>query len=166
MIFKIFFKKIRNKRPTWDEYFFEVMNAVSERATCDRGKSGCVIVRDNQILCTGYVGAPPHFPDCYEAGHKLIKVKNDDGTESEHCVRTIHAEENAILQAARMGIALEGATLYCKMTPCERCARMIMRVGIKKVKCLKKYHRGQWTEKAFKKAKIKLKILNKIIEKY
>jgi deoxycytidylate deaminase len=103
-------------RPSWDDYFMEVMEAISKRATCDRGRSGCVIVKDKQILVTGYVGSPKGLPHCDEVGHQFKKMINEDGSISEHCVRTVHAEQNAICQAAKRGIAIDGATLYCRMT--------------------------------------------------
>ena len=98
-------------RPSWDEYFMEVCRAIAKRATCDRGKSGCVIAKENQILATGYVGSPSGLPHCDEAGHELKKVLHDDGSVSMHCVRTVHAEQNAICQAARRGVAIDGATV-------------------------------------------------------
>ena len=91
-------------RPSWDEYFLGLMDEVGARATCDRGRSGCIIVRDKQIVCTGYVGSPPGFPHCDEVGHLMKEVVEEDGTSRMHCVRTIHAEQNAICQAARYGI--------------------------------------------------------------
>ncbi|MDR0540365.1 MAG: cell division protein DedD, partial [Spirochaetaceae bacterium] len=101
------------RRPSWDEYFMEVCDAISRRATCDRGRSGAVIAKNNQILVTGYVGAPAGLPHCDEAGHQLKKMIHEDGTVTTHCVRTVHAEQNAICQAAKRGIAIDGATLYC-----------------------------------------------------
>src|SRR5574344_1127614 len=120
-------------RPSWDEYFMEIANAVSSRATCDRGKSGCVIVRDRQILVTGYVGSPKGLPHCDEVGHQMKKTVHEDGTTTEHCVRTVHAEQNAICQAAKLGIALQDSTLYCRMTPCRVCAMLIINCGITRV---------------------------------
>ena len=86
-------------RPTWDEYFMEVCRAIAKRATCDRGRSGCVIARDNQLLVTGYVGAPRGLPHCDDVGHQFKKVQHEDGSVSQHCVRTVHAEQNAICKA-------------------------------------------------------------------
>jgi dCMP deaminase len=102
------------QRPTWDEYFMELANTAAKRATCDRGRSGCVIVRDKHVLVTGYVGSPLGLPHCDDVGHLLKKVYHEDGRITQHCVRTVHAEQNAICQAARLGIALDGGTLYCK----------------------------------------------------
>jgi dCMP deaminase len=140
----------------WDDYFFGIMEAVAVRATCDRGKSGCVITKDNRIMVTGYVGAISGFPSCDEVGHDLEKVTHSDGTISEHCVRSIHAEQNALCQAAMTNISVAGGTLYCTMTPCRRCAMLIAQSKIVRVVCLKKYHQGQLTEEIFKKAGIEL----------
>jgi len=100
--------KTPHPRPTWDEYFMDLANAAAKRATCDRGRSGCVIVRDRQLLVTGYVGSPRGLPHCDDVGHLLKKVYHEDGRVTQHCVRTVHAEQNAICQAARRGIALDG----------------------------------------------------------
>jgi dCMP deaminase len=154
-----------NNRPSWDEYFLNIVSVVATRATCDRGKSGCVIVKENRILSTGYVGSPGGFPDCYEAGHILREVKYEDGTIKQHCVRTIHAEQNAIVYAARFGVSLEGATLYCTMQPCYVCAMIIVAAGIKRVVCSGAYQSNDSAE-IFKKAGIDLLILNKEVIKY
>ena len=153
-------------RPTWDEYFMEVCRAIAKRATCDRGKSGCVIAKENQILATGYVGSPSGLPHCDEAGHELKKVLHDDGSVSMHCVRTVHAEQNAICQAARRGVAIDGATVYCKMTPCRTCAMMLINCGIKRIVCEKKYHAGAESEQLFKTAGIPLEYVDESVEQY
>jgi len=144
------------KRPSWDEYFIELSRTVAKRATCDRGRSGCVIVKDNQILVTGYVGAPSGLPHCDEVGHKMKKMVHEDGSTTQHCVRTVHAEQNALCQAAKKGIAVEGATLYCKMTPCRTCAMLIINCGIKRVVCEKKYHDSKDSLEMFNKQMLKL----------
>jgi len=153
-------------RPTWDEYFIEVMKAVAKRATCDRGRSGCVIARDKQLLVTGYVGSPKGLPHCDDVGHLMKKVIHDNDTISQHCVRTVHAEQNAICQAAKLGVSINGATLYCSMTPCRVCAMMIINCGIKRVVCLKRYHAGAESEEMFKQAGIELNILSEETQKY
>ncbi len=159
--------KIQNKtRPPWDEYFLEIVKTVAKRATCNRGRSGCVIVKNKQILVTGYVGSPTGLPHCDEVGHLFRKNIDEDGNISNHCVRTVHAEQNAICQAAKRGIALEGATLYCTMTPCRTCAMMIINCGIKRVVCQNKYHAGQETEEMFKQAGIELDFLCKDVLEY
>lgn len=153
-------------RPSWDEYFMELANAAAKRATCDRGRSGCVIVKDKQILVTGYVGAPTGLSHCDEVGHLFKKTIHEDGSETMHCVRTVHAEQNAICQAAKRGIALEGATLYCRMTPCRVCAMLIINCGIKRVVCEKKYHAGVESEEMFKQAGIQIEFFEDDILKY
>jgi dCMP deaminase len=153
-------------RPSWDEYFIELVDKVAERATCDRGKSGCVIVKDKRILCTGYVGSPPGFPHCDEVGHQLKKVINEDGNITQHCVRTIHAEQNALAQAAKYGIPLQNTTLYCTMEPCRVCAMLIISVGVKKVVAKKRYHAAQETRDLFHKAGIEFVVMNDELEQY
>lgn len=153
-------------RPTWDEYFMEVMDAISKRATCARGRSGCVIAKDHQMLVTGYVGSPVGLPHCDEVGHQMKKVIHEDDTITEHCVRTVHAEQNAICQAAKKGVALDGATLYCRMTPCRVCAMLIINCGIKRVVCERKYHAGGESEQMFKDAGISLEFFHDEMQRY
>lgn len=144
------------ERPDWDEYFLELTRHVSSRATCDRGRSGCVIVRDKQILSTGYVGSPPGSEHCDEVGHLLRRVIDEDDVSRVHCVRTIHAEQNAILQAARTGTSVVGGTVYCTMEPCRTCAMFIVSVGIRRVVCEHRYHAGADTREIFAKAGVEL----------
>lgn len=153
-------------RPTWDEYFMEIAHTVSKRATCDRGRSGCVIARDRQLLVSGYVGSPIGLPHCDDVGHQMKKVVHEDGSETMHCVRTVHAEQNAICQAAKLGISLEGATLYCRMTPCRTCAMLIINCGIRRVVCEKKYHAGAESERMFMMAGVLLEYFSDEILKY
>lgn len=143
-------------RPSWDEYFIEVMNAIAKRATCDRGRAGTVIVKDKQILVTGYVGSPIGMPHCDDIGHDLRKSIDEDGTISQHCVRTVHSEQNAICQAARRGVSIEGSTVYTRMTPCRICAMLLVNCGVSKIYCERKYHTGKESEQIFKKAGIKI----------
>ncbi len=156
----------KHVRPSWDEYFMELANAASKRATCDRGRSGCVIVKDRQLLVTGYVGSPSGLPHCDEVGHLFHKMIHENGEITTHCVRTVHAEQNAICQAAKRGIALDGATLYCRMTPCRTCAMLIINCGIKRVVCERKYHSGQESEEMFRQAGIQLEFFCNEIEQY
>lgn len=153
-------------RPSWDDYFMEVANAISKRATCDRGRSGCVIAKDCQILVTGYVGSPKGLPHCDDVGHQMKKVLHEDDSITQHCVRTVHAEQNAICQAAKRGISIEGATLYCRMTPCRTCAMLIINCGINRVVCEKKYHAGAESEKMFEEVGISLEYVNEEILRY
>lgn len=159
-------KNNSSARPSWDEYFMEVADTVSKRATCDRGKSGCIIVRDKQILVTGYVGAPRGLPHCDESGHLMKQMVHEDGNTTNHCVRTVHAEQNAICQAARLGISLEGSTLYCRMTPCRTCAMMIINCGIIRVVCERRYHAGSESIDMFEQAGVKIDFLSDEIQNY
>jgi dCMP deaminase len=154
------------RRPSWDEYFMEVAASISKRATCDRGRSGCVIARDNQLLVTGYVGAPAGLPHCDEVGHQMRKVLHEDGSVSQHCVRTVHAEQNAICQAAKRGVAIAGATLYCRMTPCRTCAMMIINCGILRVVAERRYHDGVESEEMFRTAGVILEYVYDEVQKY
>ena len=153
-------------RPSWDEYFTEISHTVATRGTCDRGRSGCVIVRDKRILTTGYVGSPPGMPHCDEAGHQMAEFLDEEGKRSQHCIRTVHAEQNAIAQAARFGISLAGATLYCKMEPCYVCARLIISCGIVRVVAEKRYHRGEMTRSMFQQAGVQLDVIYDEVERY
>ena len=155
-----------HRRPSWDEYFMDLCHSVALRATCNRGRSGCVIVKDKQILVTGYVGSPSHLPHCDEVGHLFRKTLHEDGSVSTHCVRTVHAEQNAICQAARRGVALNGSTLYCTMTPCRTCAMLIINCGIKKVVADYKYHAGAESEEMFAQAGVELVYIHNEVLQY
>ena len=100
----------REEYLSWDEYFMEIANTVAKRATCDRGRSGCVIAKDKQLLVTGYVGSPIGMPHCDDVGHQMRKTIHEDGSITNHCVRTVHAEQNAIIQAGQDRCA--GASMY------------------------------------------------------
>lgn len=122
-------------RPSWDDYFMAVVKIVAARGNCDRLYAGAVLVKNKRIIATGYNGAPPGLPTCNEVGHLL-----EDG----HCVRTIHGEHNALLQAARLsGPSAEGATLYTKYSPCIHCAKYIVAAGIARVVVGKVYRSPQ-----------------------
>ena len=113
-----------SKRPSWDEYFMGIALKVAERSTCDRAHVGAIIVRDRRILTTGYNGSPSGLPHCDDVGHLIV-----DG----HCVRTLHAEQNAIIQAAYHGVSVRDGTIYVTHQPCLTCAKMIINAGIKRV---------------------------------
>ena len=112
------------KRASWDEYFMRIAREVSSRATCDRKQVGAVIVRDRCILATGYNGSIRGLPHCDDVGHMM-----EDG----HCVRTLHAEANAIIQAARNGVRIDGADIYVTASPCWGCFKMIANAGIGRI---------------------------------
>jgi dCMP deaminase len=155
-----------DKRPSWDEYFMDLARAVSTRATCDRGRSGCVIVRDRQMLVSGYVGSPKGLQHCDEIGHLIKETIHEDGHKTEHCVRTVHAEQNAICQAAKRGISLDKSTLYCRMTPCRTCAMLIINCGVERVVCEYKYKAATESEEMFREVGIKLEYFNEEVLKY
>ncbi len=112
-------------RRDWNRYFMDIARVVASRATCDRKKVGAVIVKDKTILSTGYNGSIRGLPHCDDVGHDM-----DEGG---HCVRTVHAEANAIVQAARHGVAIDGATIYVTASPCWNCFKLIANAGIKRV---------------------------------
>jgi dCMP deaminase len=147
-------------RPSWDEYFMKIREMVGSRGSCDRGRSGCVITRDKRIISTGYVGSPVGLPHCDEVGHEMHTITHEDGSQTRHCIRTTHAEQNAICEAARMGIILDGGTLYCKMTPCYTCAKMIINCGIKRVVCAQDYHGGARSKEVFQEAGLEFVLLS------
>jgi dCMP deaminase len=154
------------KRPTWDEYFMNIAREIGKRGTCDRGRCGAVIVKNKRILTTGYAGAPAGLEHCDEAGHLFMKQIDEDGHTSEHCVRTTHAEQNAIVQAALHGVSTDGATLYIKFEPCLNCTKMIINAGIKRVVCEKKYHAGKLSREFLKKTGVELVVLSDEVEHY
>jgi dCMP deaminase len=145
------------------------MNAVSKRTTCERaraGGGGCVVVKNKQILVTGYVGSPPGCGHCDDIGHQFKKTIHEDGEVTNHCVRTTHSEQNAICQAAKLGIPLEGATLYGFMAPCYTCAKLIITAGIKRVVSVKDYHASSDSKAIFDKAGVKFEVLNSEVQEY
>lgn len=153
-------------RPSWDEYFLKIVDTVSERSTCDRGKAGALIVKDRRILSTGYAGSPPGQPHCDEAGHMMRRVVDENDNISQHCVRTIHAEANALVQAAKFGISVEGATMYAKFEPCYACAMIIVGAGIKRVIARKKYHAAKETRGLFNNAGVELAVAENQLMEY
>lgn len=154
------------ERPSWDEYFMGIAEAVAKRATCDRGRLGSVLVRDRRILSTGYVGSPMGTSHCDEIGHQMKSLTHEDGHTSRHCVRTSHAEVNAIALAARNGVSVDGATLYQLMSPCYTCAKMLINAGIKRVVVKKRYHQDKETEEIFKRAGVIFEVWNDEVVKY
>ena len=119
-------------RPSWDEYFMQVVHLVKTRSTCLRRKVGAVIVKDKRILATGYNGAPIGCRHCEEVGCLRQKLNVPSGERHELC-RAIHAEQNAIVRAARAGTSIDGATIYVSAQPCVICAKMLINSGIKRI---------------------------------
>jgi len=111
-------------RPDWDTYFMKIAHDVAARSTCDRAYVGTVLVREKRILTTGFNGSPAGLPHCEEVGHLMIEG---------HCVRTIHAEANAIIQAALHGVSTKGAHCYVTHFPCLQCAKMLINAGIVRI---------------------------------
>jgi len=143
------------------DYYLNILETVTLRATCNRGKSGAVLVKDGRVIATGYVGSPVGARHCDDHGHLLERrqTMRSPGSEappvtSEHCIRTVHAEMNAIIQAARFGPSTEGAILYCTMFPCFSCAKVIVNAGIKKVIALHDYQRSDESKSLFDEVRI------------
>ncbi|HDD44717.1 MAG TPA: cytidine deaminase [Candidatus Desulfofervidus auxilii] len=125
-------------RPTWDEYFMKIAFMVAQRSTCLRRKVGAVIVKDKRILSTGYNGAPAGLAHCLDIGCLREKIGIPSGEKHELC-RGLHAEQNAIIQAAYHGVSIKGATIYCTHHPCVICTKMLINAGIKKIYYAKGY---------------------------
>ena len=142
-------------RASWDEYFMNIATEVASRATCDRKHVGAVVVRDKSILATGYNGSVRGLGHCDDEGHLM-----EDG----HCVRTVHAEANAIVQAARNGMRIEGASIYVTASPCWGCFRLIANAGIVRI-VFGEFYRDQKIFDVSQKIGIELVDFSKSIEK-
>ena len=154
-------------RPSVENWALEILRATQARATCDRGRCAALILKDGRILAGGYVGSPRGMPHCDEAGHEFqeswfyaetLPDDVDDFYEphsggylikKKSCIRTIHAEQNAIAWAAREGIALKGGTLYSTLFPCQSCAKLIMQAGIEQVIAEYDYHSSKPSKDLF-----------------
>ncbi|GBC59684.1 cytidine deaminase [Desulfonema ishimotonii] len=126
------------RRPSWDEYFMDITTLVARRSTCIRRAVGAIIVKDRRILSTGYNGAPTGIQHCTDVGCLRRNLKVPSGERHELC-RGIHAEQNAIIQAALHGVSIKDATLYCTNLPCSICAKMIINAGIRKINYVNGY---------------------------
>jgi dCMP deaminase len=135
-----------SKRLDWDEYFMQVCAMVARRSTCNRASVGAVIVRNKNILATGYNGAPAGMPHCTESGCLIYTSKTPDGEVEENCFRTIHAEINAIAQAAKSGSSIEGGDIYITHSPCIHCLKVLINTGIRRVCYRKPYKLSQIEE--------------------
>ncbi len=120
------------QRPSWDQYFMDITRLVATRSTCLRRQVGAVLVKDRNILATGYNGVPSGISHCDEAGCLRERLNVPSGERHELC-RGLHAEQNAIIQAAKHGTNIDGATLYCTTMPCIICTKMLINAGIRDV---------------------------------
>jgi len=122
----------KDTRPSWAQYFMDITELVAKRTTCTRRAVGAIIVKDKRLLSTGYNGAPTGIRHCIEVGCLREQLKVESGQRHELC-RGIHAEQNAIIQAAYHGVSVKDASLYCTTQPCSICAKMIINAGILKI---------------------------------
>jgi dCMP deaminase len=127
-----------SKRPSWDEYFMDIAEQVSRRSTCLRRHVGAVLVVDRRLLATGYNGAPAGAAHCEEAGCLRQQMQVPSGQRHELC-RGLHAEQNAIVQAAKHGVRIDGATLYTTHHPCSMCAKVAINAGVLRIVCREDY---------------------------
>jgi dCMP deaminase len=122
-----------SERPSWDQYFMTITRQVAERSTCLRAKVGAVIARDKNILATGYNGSPAGLPHCTDVGCLVYRSTTPSGDVEENCFRCIHAEINAIAQAAKNGATIKDADIYITHTPCIHCFKVLINTGIKRI---------------------------------
>lgn len=144
-------------RPGWDHYFMEIAEVVRKRSTCLRRHVGALIVKDNRILATGYNGAPGGIQHCGVEGCLRERLNVPSGERHELC-RGIHAEQNAIVQAAYLGVSIDGGTLYCTNQPCILCSKMIINAGIKRI-VIKEPYPDEAAEKMLAEAGLKVEEL-------
>jgi dCMP deaminase len=143
--------KESDKRPDWDEYFVDIAHVVSKRGNCCRRKVAAVIVRDRRIISTGYNGTPRGIDNCYEGGCPRCASDAPSGEGLGECI-CAHAEENAIVQAAYHGISVRDGSLYCTLSPCLMCTKMIINAGITEVVYETEYHFSEQARDLFKTA--------------
>lgn len=120
-------------RPSWDQYFMTITRQVADRSTCTRAKVGALIARDKNILATGYNGSPAGLPHCTDVGCLIYESRTPSGEVEQNCFRTIHAEINAIAQAAKNGASIRDADIYITHTPCIHCLKVLVNTGIRRV---------------------------------
>ena len=125
-------KKVTDPRPSWDEYFMEIANVVAKRSNCSRRHVGAVIMKRNHILSAGYNGTPHGVKNCFEGGCPRCARTTKSGDHLEECL-CVHAEQNAICQAALHGVSIDDATIYVTISPCLTCAKLIINSGIREV---------------------------------
>ena len=146
-------------RPDWDEYFMQIAELALKRSSCLRRAVGAVLVKDKHVLATGYNGAPMNLSHCGEVGCLRQQMNVPSGKMHELC-RGLHAEQNAIIQAAYHGVSIEGATLYCTHQPCVVCAKMLINAGVKRIVFQNPYP-DELAESMLKEARIEMIVLEK-----
>lgn len=151
-----------SNRPTWDEYFMEMAELARQRSTCLRRGVGAVIVKDNRVIATGYNGVPKGIRHCEETGCLRQQLNVPSGKMHELC-RGLHAEQNAIIQAACMGSSIEGGTLYCTTQPCVICTKMIINAGIKRV-VIKESYPDELAQELAKEAGLVIDVMGELHE--
>lgn len=149
------------ERPSWDEYFMEMAEVAQKRSTCLRRKVGAVIVKDKRIMATGYNGVPTGIAHCEERGCLREQMKVPSGQRHELC-RGLHAEQNAIIQAAHLGQSIAGGTLYCTNQPCVICAKMIINAGIKRI-VIKDGYPDELAEEMLTEAGLKVELISELL---
>ena len=142
-------RRKKSSRPSWDEYCLQIADLVATRATCSRLHVGAILVRNRMIISTGYNGSPRRTDQCDKVGCRVVNG---------HCVRTIHAEVNTVIQAAYHGISTKGTTLYTNYLPCEYCAKTLINAGVERIVYRKLYKNidQPYTRKLLRQAKVKL----------
>jgi len=146
-------------RPDWDEYFMQMAEVAEQRSTCTRRKVGAVIVKDKRIMATGYNGVPTGIQHCEERGCLREQLQVPSGQRHELC-RGLHAEQNAIIQAAYLGQSIDGGTLYCTTQPCVICAKMLINAGIKRI-VIKEGYPDELAREMLEEAGLKVEVLDK-----
>jgi dCMP deaminase len=147
-------KKVFRHRPSWEEYFVDITHLVAKRSTCLRRQVGAILVKDKKILATGYNGAPSRLGHCLDIGCLREKLGIPSGERVELC-RGLHAEQNAIIQAAYHGVRIQGAALYTTLHPCIICSKMIINAGIERIVYEEGYS-DKLAEKMLKESRIKV----------
>ncbi|TES90540.1 MAG: cytidine deaminase [Candidatus Cloacimonadota bacterium] len=145
----------KSKRPSWDVYFMEITELVATRATCLRRKIGAILVKNRMILATGYNGPPKGVPHCDELGGCLREKLGIPSGERMELSRAVHAEQNVIIQAAKMGTNIDGATLYVTNHPCFICAKMLINAGVTKIIYSKGYP-DEYAKKILEEANVEI----------
>ena len=151
------------ERPSWDEYFMEIAEVAQKRSSCTRRKVGAVIVKDKRIMATGYNGVPTGIMHCEERGCLREQLNVPSGQRHELC-RGLHAEQNAIIQAAHLGQSIAGGVLYCTNQPCVICAKMIINAGITRI-VIKEGYPDELAVEMLTEAGLNIEILDDILQK-